>query len=46
MGNGLYILADIESFNYAYYPRGAKGMMVALSDPRDRAIVSQNGKYS
>ena len=42
--NGLQFLIDVEKFEYAYFPRGGKGFMLALGDMRDRPVVSQQGK--
>ena len=42
--NGLKILLDVEGFDYAYYPRAAKGFMVAVSDAAGKAIIEQQGK--
>ena len=35
----------MESFDYAYYPRGARGFKVALSDASDKAVINQEGFY-
>lgn len=42
---GLKLILDVESFDYAYFPRGSKGIKVALSDARDKAVVNQEGYY-
>jgi hypothetical protein len=31
---------DVESFNYAYFPRSAGGLEVALNDATDKAVVA------
>ena len=41
--NGLKVILDVESFDYAYFPRGAKGFKVAMTDPRDKAVINQDG---
>jgi len=41
--NGLKVILDLEGYEYAYYPRGAKGVTVALADPRDRPVIRQRG---
>ena len=38
-------MLDIEVWNYAYFQRGGKGVMMALPDQRDKGIVYQNGFY-
>ena len=35
----------MESFDYAYFPRGSRGFKVALSDARDKAVINQEGYY-
>jgi hypothetical protein len=42
---GLKLILDVESFDYAYFPRGARGFKVALSDARDKAVINQEGYY-
>ena len=42
--NGLSFLLDVESYEYAYFHQAAKGFSIALSDSRDRPVVSQQGK--
>ena len=42
---GIKLILDVESFDYAYFPRGARGFKVALSDGRDKAVVNQEGYY-
>jgi len=32
---------DVESFDYAYFPRGSKGFRVALSNANDQAAINQ-----
>jgi hypothetical protein len=36
---------DVESFDYAYFPRGAKGFRVAIANALDQAVVNQDGFY-
>ena len=43
--NGLKLVLDVENFDYAYYPRGAKGFRVALTNALDQAVINQNGFY-
>lgn len=38
-------MLDVESYDYAYFPRGAKGFRIALSDARDQGIINQDGFY-
>ena len=42
---GLKLIMDVESFDYAYFPRGSRGFKVALSDGRDKAVINQEGFY-
>ena len=42
---GVKIILDVESFDYAYFERGARGFKVALSDARDKAVINQEGYY-
>ena len=42
---GMKLIIDVESYDYAYYPRGSKGVKVALKDARDKAVISQDGFY-
>jgi hypothetical protein len=42
---GLKILLDLESFNYAYFPRESQGFLVALSDASDQPVINQDGFY-
>ncbi len=42
---GLKVLLDLESFDYAYYPRESQGFMVALSNAEDQPVISQDGFY-
>ena len=39
--NGLKLVLDVESYDYAYFPRGAKGFRVALSAATDQAVINQ-----
>ena len=43
--NGLKVVLDVESFDYAYFVRGAKGFRVAIADALDQAVVNQDGFY-
>ena len=43
--NGLKIVLDVENFDYAYFPRGAKGFRVALTNALDQAVINQDGFY-
>ena len=43
--NGLKLMIDVESYDYAYFPRGAKGFRVVLADSRDKAVINQDGFY-
>jgi hypothetical protein len=43
--NGLKLVLDVESYDYAYFPRGAKGFRVALSAATDQAVINQDGFY-
>jgi hypothetical protein len=42
---GLKILLDLESFDYAYFPRESQGFLVALSDAADQPVINQDGFY-
>ncbi len=39
--NGLKLVLDVESFDYAYFIRGAKGFRVAIASALDQAVVNQ-----
>ena len=41
--NGLSMIIDAESFEYAYFPRGGMGFTVGLSDLGERKILRQEG---
>ena len=43
--NGLYIVVDIETFEYAYFPRGGMGITIGLSDLGERIFIRQDGFY-
>ena len=43
--NGLKMILDVESFDYAYFPRAARGLKVAIADARDKAVINQDGYY-
>ena len=42
--NGISFLIDVETYEYAFFPRSAKGFTIALSDSRDRPVISQQGE--
>ena len=42
---GLKLILDVETFEYAYFPRPNKGLKLSLADARDKAIVNQDGYY-
>ncbi len=42
---GLKILLDLESFDYAYFPRESQGFLVALSNAADQPVINQDGFY-
>ena len=42
---GMKLILDVESYDYAYHPRGSSGFKVALKDARDKAVISQDGFY-
>ena len=43
--NGLKLILDVENYDYAYFPRGAKGFRAVVGDSRDKAVINQNGFY-
>ena len=43
--NGMKIILDVENYDYAYFPRGAKGFRAVVGDSRDKAVINQNGFY-
>ena len=43
--NGLKVILDVENYDYAYFPRGAKGFRAVVGDARDKAVINQNGFY-
>ena len=43
MQNGLKIVIDVESFEYAYFPRQSIGFAAVVSDARDKVVVQQSG---
>ena len=45
MPKGLKLILDVESFDYAYYPRASRGFKLAIADARDKAVISQDGYY-
>ncbi len=40
--NGLKVILDVESFDYAFTDRGALGFRIALTDARDQAAIYQD----
>jgi len=36
---------DVESFDYAYFPRSARGLKIALNDATDKPVINQDGFY-
>jgi hypothetical protein len=42
---GLKLILDVESFEYAYFPRSSRGFKVAITDARDKAVISQDGYF-
>ena len=43
--NGLKLVIDVEHYDYGYFPRGARGLRVALSAATDQAVINQDGFY-
>ena len=43
--NGLKVILDVENYDYAYFPRGAKGFRAVVGDSRDKAVINQKGFY-
>ncbi len=39
------LIMDVESFDYAYFPRSAGGLKIALNDATDKAVINQDGFY-
>jgi hypothetical protein len=42
---GLKMILDLESFDYAYFPRESQGFLVALTDAADQPVINQDGFY-
>lgn len=42
---GLKMILDIETFDYAYFLRPNKGLKLSLSDARDKPVINQDGYY-
>jgi hypothetical protein len=40
---GLSLLLDIEQFDFLFTGRESAGLNVAFTDPRDKAIMKQDG---
>ncbi len=38
-------MLDLESFDYAYFPRESQGFLVALSNAADQPVINQDGFY-
>ena len=43
--HGLKVILDLESFDYAYFPRESEGFLVALTDSADQPVINQDGFY-
>ena len=43
--NGLELLLDMEAFEYAYFPRSAKGFTLAVSNPFERPVLRHEGGW-
>ena len=43
--NGLKVILDIESYEYASFTSGAQGIRAVVGDARDKDIINQNGFY-
>ena len=43
--NGLSMIIDVETFEYAFFPRGGMGFTVGLSDLGERKILRQEGWF-
>ena len=39
------LIIDVESFDYAYFPRSARGFKIALNAATDKAVINQDGFY-
>ncbi len=42
---GLKMILDVETFDYAYFPRASGGLKISLADARDKAVINQDGSY-
>jgi len=42
---GLKLIIDVETFDYAYFPRASRGVKVSLADGRDKGVINQDGYY-
>ena len=40
--NGLEVVIDVESFEYAYFPRQSIGFAAVVADARDKVVVQQS----
>ena len=41
IANGFKIVADTEIFDYAYFPHGSSGFMIAMANYRDKVVINQ-----
>ena len=39
------MILDVETFDYAYFPRASGGLKISLADARDKAVINQDGSY-
>jgi hypothetical protein len=40
---GMTFLLDVESFEYSYTDKASVGLRIALSDQRDKPMITQDG---
>jgi hypothetical protein len=40
---GITLLLDVESFEYSYTDKASVGLRIALSDQRDKPMITQDG---
>ena len=43
ISNGLKLILDVETFDYAFTDRSGAGMRFALTDPRDQGLIHLDG---
>ena len=43
--NGLKVILDVESYDYAYFPSGSNGFLAVVGDSRDKEVIQQSGFY-